>query len=214
MKAIKYRLTEDQKRKVSDNVKLAYKATDVFRRGFPAMTEEEITSACYEGLCHAARKYDPMKGAYSTYAFEWMLAVVRRDACNLTTVAVPEYLTGRKGSKKRNPELVAFAEQATRVEARDPNVRFNGNEEINRHPESGPKALPGPDPQVHKHLEDKEEVERFLCRMLPSERDVVVRSIWGGQTFRAIGEDRGLSGERVRQLYEGGLSKARLAVRA
>lgn len=60
-------LTEAQKQLVADNVKLVphiVKTLPCSRE----MDSDELVSAGYIGLCHAARSYDPTLAAFSTYA--------------------------------------------------------------------------------------------------------------------------------------------------
>lgn len=65
------RLTDEQRKLVEDNEHLIYGF--IHKYNLPV---DEFYDLCAIGLCEAARKYNIKKGAFSTYAYMWMLSRV------------------------------------------------------------------------------------------------------------------------------------------
>jgi RNA polymerase sigma factor (sigma-70 family) len=59
--------------------------------------------------------------------------------------------------------------------------------------------------------DDRESVARMLRLLLPRERVIVQMYFWNELSFALIGKQLGLSGERVRQIFERAMQRMRLA---
>lgn len=71
-------LNEEQKKLVEDNIALVH---FTLRKHFSASLsrDEDIISAGYEGLCIAAGKFDPKKGAFSSLAVQCIRNYIRTE---------------------------------------------------------------------------------------------------------------------------------------
>jgi len=71
-------LNEEQKKLVEDNIALVH---FTLRKHFSASLakDEDIISAGYEGLCIAAGKYDPERGAFSSLAVQCIRNLIRTE---------------------------------------------------------------------------------------------------------------------------------------
>ena len=72
-------LTDEQRQMVEDNLPLAYFAVEKYYPKFDWLDPEEVLSACFLGLIYAARKYNPSRGKFSTYAMKSMFRNIRRE---------------------------------------------------------------------------------------------------------------------------------------
>ena len=80
-----------------------------FVNGPAGVSEEDLFSMGVEGLVHAAEKFDPDKGNFSTYAVWWIRQAVRRGLdTESTLVRVPVHLIEEMRGLRRR-----FAEEGT-----------------------------------------------------------------------------------------------------
>jgi len=180
------RLTEEQRKLAEDNRFLAIHFANnmrVFRNHF-----DDILSEAFLGLSYAAAKYDPSVGPFSTYATYWMRNYAIRYFRTIPTIRVPEYLWGQQ--KVRKEDRHHYAEQALRVMEIKP---------------LGGLALLGIN---SKHKTSTEIVENsddlaWLSDQIEALDDrakyVVYRRL-AGDTLKTIGDDLGLTRERIRQI--------------
>ncbi len=72
-------LTEAQQSLAAANVALAHWWAGRMARGMPLADGDDAAGVALEGLCHAARKFDPSRGhAFSTYASHWIRQRIQR----------------------------------------------------------------------------------------------------------------------------------------
>ncbi len=198
MKATPFRLTDEQSKLAGDNYKLALAAANRMRRRFPRMDIEDIVSACNEGLCHAARKHDPSKGfAFSTYAWQWMLAKARKADARRTLVEVPEYLQPGSKNAARTPKNLAFANQALATTFNEPRRKaYCAVSEDYARSERGIHAVESKWRPVGESAETKDLADRALGVMRETDREIVKRHVMDGESLvsmhRGIEKARGM----------------------
>lgn len=77
---LKFRLTKKQKVLITDNRGLAYwYVADLLRKGrIQARDMDELISLCFYRMCYAARKFDPSKGKFTTFAMFYLRTCLNR----------------------------------------------------------------------------------------------------------------------------------------
>ena len=69
---------------VLDNLGLAYARANIYLRSFGAyesVDAEDLRQAAVEGLCRAARRFDPSRGGFSGYATRYVIASIQMYLC-------------------------------------------------------------------------------------------------------------------------------------
>ncbi|MCB9598027.1 MAG: sigma-70 family RNA polymerase sigma factor [Sandaracinaceae bacterium] len=188
---------------------------------------EDLVSEGAVGLCEAAHRFDPAHGTrFATYASWWVRAHIRSFALrNRRVVGLPATRNGRLvlgRSTRTQAELTArLGRPATTEELAEALGVTVGDVEmvhsalagrdVSLAPrEDGPAlevSATGPNPEeavarVESDRRARDEVRRALSALDDRELEIVRRRYLDdeGQTLRAIGQQMGLSRERVRQL--------------
>ena len=82
-------LTSEQCSLVERNLRLAYRFANDYTRSHRVRYRDDIVSAALEGLTLAAKKYDPARAKFSTYAKWWMRARVHHAVVKSFVVHIP-----------------------------------------------------------------------------------------------------------------------------
>lgn len=171
--------------------------------------QEDLAQEGVFGLIRAARDYDPDRPAkYITYAAFWVRHyIVRYIADRAGVIRIPFYLHGRKGEEHH---LAPHAAAARRVGSLD----APGEEGIR-----GVDRLESPGVAADEaalDAEDRELAARLAAAVDDLGDDVadIVRSLYGlggrePESLKAIGERRGRTRERMRQLNVSALRRLR-----
>ena len=153
----------------------------------PKNEEDDILSAAREGLCIAAQRFKPERGVhFSTYAQNWVLGKVRR--CLVVALGSLEMKTrpGRRAIKQG--DYVYCLDDVKN------NICFSVN-------------------GTEKRICDDNLVKKILATLPTRLVGVLKAHYMDGYNMREIGDQMGLTRERVRQLRNKGLALAREAVR-
>ncbi len=197
MKAKPFRLTDEQSKLVGDNYGLAIAAAEHFSGLYQRMSRDDLISACAEGLCRAASTYDAGKSAFSTYAWEWMRHSVRKEWADLGGIHIPVYLTHAGKSDKRNPDLVAMAERSRSTTSSDRAL----------------SGLPSRERQVGHEIESREEIEKMMRFMTPTQR-IIIECLADGATGAILGKMLGCNKENARAAGHRARESAKRAIGA
>lgn len=110
-------LTPEQRELVAAHVKLAEVLAGRFARKCPWMADAAL-SAAFVGLCAAALKYDPARGAFSTFASPRIAGAILDAARN-------ELPKGFRRDKRRAPGTLSLSEPLSRDDAGRPLTGFD-----------------------------------------------------------------------------------------
>jgi RNA polymerase sigma-32 factor len=209
----------------------------------PGMTYDDITQDAWAALCVAARRRDPLRGTFST----WAVCLIR---CHLLTAIANNRRVGRFGGRglnsvvtyrlrkamRRSPSLSVNDARTVLVESRclrdsasdDTVIRamdFAENAETRLDvevPDEDGELVP-----MGRLLPDEsgadieqEVLMRQVWRAVdglglsPRDRDIIVSRMDSDETLASIGDRYGLSRERVRQIESVVLRRIRRAVGA
>jgi len=185
-------LTDDQKDLAARHVHLCRLMAMRFGRRCPGLYAD-LRQAAAEGLCDAARKFDPARGArFSTYAFHRM-----EGAC-LDMMRTNGLVRGPRRRHRGPPAFLS----------------------IDREPDAGGGAAdgrrwdsllpPAADPDPSDRLEAHDQFEGWL-RGLPEREKTLLRLRYAPEraSQRAIGLALGISEARVSQVLDGVLARLR-----
>lgn len=188
---------------------------------------EDLVSEGAVGLCEAAHRFDPSHGTrFATYAAWWVRAHIRAFALkNRRVVSLPATRNGRVvlGRSTRvqgqltaelgRPPSIEELAKALDVGVKDIEMVHTAlaGRDVSLAPrDDGPTLAvasnqPSPEDLVARaevEADARGAVDRALAALDPREHEIVRRRYLDGesQTLRAIGEEMGLSRERVRQL--------------
>ena len=191
--------------RAEDHDGLAMKIVNQYRWGIgPCVDFEDLVQAARMGLMHACTKFDRSKGfKFSTYASWWVRHYVLRTIQDQrNTVRVPVY-----------------RQEKDRIDGNEPAVRMlSGDYEYNSDRSTQGTTIfdaigdPDTDCQGLDVLLGEERVTtgRALLGMLEGNQKRVVQAFfWDGKNLREIGEELGLSRERVRQIKKAALLRLR-----
>ena len=197
---------------------------------------EELISAGNEGLQIAAKKYDYRKGTrFSTYATQWIEQSIRMAANHAHTVRVPI-----RRSYQLHKVLTApsYNEDAPRQDmqqiARETNLKVtdicyvlrNRVTEVSLDSpacDGSDESLGGVIPEEHclrqelMQSEDLALVRKALAECLDERQQFVLKQRFGFDgpkaTLKAIGDQIGLTHERVRKIEQNALASLRLKLK-
>ena len=198
---------------------------------------EDLVAEGNLGLVEATRRFDPTRGTrFGTYAAWWVRAFVRRFAyANRRIVALPSTRNARKviaslGRTQR--ELAAdLGETPTREDVADAlgvtseDVEMVevalGCRDVPVFPaEADPfladaRSSPEDEAAANEDADrNRAVVEKALCGLTARERHILTRRILDDDTatLAALGDDMGLSRERIRQIEKRAQEKLRVAL--
>jgi RNA polymerase sigma factor (sigma-70 family) len=153
---------------------------------------EEIELAALEGLCEAARRYDPTKGfRFITYSYSWIIASIQDRTAVGGVVTVPSVL--RNNSSIRNPKTKEQAQVATRpvvYQGHTPNKKTCWTHLLSTKGDTS--------------YEVRDEVREAL-KKVPKDYREVIEMTMEGMTFEEIGIEKGYTWQRANQKYRKGL---------
>lgn len=164
---------------------LALVVAMVHRYGYGDSFEERLGQAML-AMAQAVRCFDPLRGvAFSTYAGRCIRAAFGKQRFqHARRAAKPAGVVSCPGEEALYADDAARALVAHRAER-----------------------------LAERERDRAEEVAEFVARALsPEERHVLSRRLWAEgrpPSFRTIGREVGLTGERARQMYEGALARLR-----
>lgn len=168
-------LTDEQRRLVEQYQHLPKWAVKKWPNLAKRLGEDEAISTAALAICHAARRYDPARSCFKTWAAKYMLGFLLRAV--------------RTGGAIRTPDYIGIRIDASSLS--DPLGDGDGEFGDTIAAPEGPARLLGPD--------EADALRRAIGRL--SARDqVILNLLLEGRTLREIGELFRLSRERVRQI--------------
>lgn len=219
------------------NLGAIYKSAHRYVRGSTILEIEDLVASGCEGILEAIKRFEPERGIhFLTYAQWWikakMLAAVRSTATHLSGYdkAKRLVLSGKWRKAMREMEARGF----TRHEAEETFARehklsplvVRALSDLDRPPVSLESAhedtgfeLPGNDNAQDETVDRKrlaENVEDVLSKMRLSDKEtrILRQRIMGQQkTLEELGDEMGISRERVRQIEHRLVEKLRKALR-
>lgn len=95
-------LTKEQQTLVSDNLELAYKFAERYREAPVRLEHEDAQQQALLGLCHAALRFDPEKGRFSTFAWRQMQIDLKKMVASADALAFYHRVRGQKETRRYN----------------------------------------------------------------------------------------------------------------
>jgi RNA polymerase sigma factor (sigma-70 family) len=174
------------------------------------LAPEDLVNEGNFGLMRAAETYDPEKAKFSTYAAGWIRHYVGRAIQNqLRTVRVPTHKQARGGFKYHPrfnvPLMVSSGRGSTASEKKTEDEVCIVDLMQDRF-EPASSAADGAEQQEMSAILRAGMLERLDHR----ERKILKRMFWEEATLQDVGDELGLSRERVRQIKNSALEKLRL----
>lgn len=178
------RLTDEQRQLVEDNHRLAWwfvklPIVSAYVRLFAS--EEDAAQAAYLGMCIAASRFDPAKGKFTTYAYQWMRSAVQHQAYEQP---------GIPNSKHRFAEIGVMT-----LTNQFPELVHEEYEEVmiacHRTPEVEQEVAAN---------EKRERIEAVMQKLPARHREVIRQRLMWGKTLSQVAESMGVTPERVRQM--------------
>lgn len=209
---------------ISRNLKLVFYAAKK-RRNNSSLEFADLISAGFLGLIVAVERFDPSKGKFSTYAMHRIEATMKREEENFSrTIRLPSYMfqlnarvhRARESLRQileREPELKEIAEEVKCTERQaEKALKYNysmyslnnifGEDKMNE----GITFFESED-DVEEAVADKimsetisKEVRKLLKNLNDNEAKVVMMRHFEQRTFESIGNELGLSKQRVREI--------------
>ena len=193
---------------------------------------EELISAGNEGLRIAARKYNYALGnRFSTYATNWIEQSIRTEVNNAHVIRVPIRRSGQLHKILTSPSYNEDASHqnmeqiASETNLRPGDVRYvlcNRVTELSLDSpacENSDESLGGVIPEERclqeelMHSEDLEVIRKALAECLDEQQQFVLKQRFGFDgpkaTLKAIGDQIGLTHERVRKIEQNALASLR-----
>ena len=176
-------LTEDQSRMLEQNIRLAASYVAEWRRRLPSlrrMPYDDVLQQAALGLAEAIQRYDPSKSRLSTYSRFHMRSALQNLLRYRTTVTAP--LSSQLAEESQRKASVARTPPAG---------------------DSALRSLVAPCSEDHAaSLAEQDALEVALAELPGRLRYIVRMRFWKGATLREIGEQLGVSRNRVAQLEE------------
>lgn len=199
------------------------------RPEFPA---DEAISAAVRGLLEALRRYNPRKGAFTTFSYWWIIKhVLNEKAFSVDIVKLPVGLVrlSRKAQRLRieygNDDETIAAELGVDVdelEAIEELHQYSRTVEMDPHdgPGGSPHTAIDSAPNPREALEESERMSEqelmridlrdALAQLSPQERDIVLaRFVEDPPSFNTLGKKYRVSGEAIRVIYLRAMEKVK-----
>ena len=224
-----------RKRMIVSNLRLVVKiARRYMNRGLPLL---DLIEVCILGLIHAVEKFDPEKGfRFSTYATWWIRQTIERGIMNQTrTIRLPIHVVKEinvylRASRKLTQELDReptpeeigefldrSPEEIDRLLGLNERMTATGSVVGREGERNILDTIPDSeetDPSYQAQADDVHSVlERWLDRLSEKQRAVVERRFglhgFEKATLEQVGEEIGVTRERVRQIQIDALARLR-----
>lgn len=195
-------LTRAQQALVARHTGLAYKIAKHYAGYWPHLDRDDLLQEAKLGICRAVLTWDRARGAFSTYAWRWMRAylVDERERNNPISGTRIDYHPKRDIALKTKPLIRTSADRQKRKRARLRPVRLDGTIPGTDIPRVEAFVSPVASPhEIHEAKRRLEDLQGLLSTLDPRSREILVRRSHE-ETLQAIGEDLGLSRERIRQI--------------
>ena len=223
-----------RQRMIESNLRLVVKiARRYVNRGLPLL---DLIEEGNLGLIHAVKKFDPERGfRFSTYATWWIRQNIERGIMNQSRIVrLPIHilkdinccLRARRRLQQKNGHAPTVQELADHLQ-RDPadverlmalhervTLRANGRNEDGDGPVDRLRATRAAEPSRCAQRDDVNDiVDRWVCELNDKQRTVVERRFGlhgcGRATLEQVGEEIGVTRERVRQIQLDALKNLR-----
>lgn len=191
------RLTEEQRRVVEDNRRLALKYARPFR---DRPYYDDVVSEAYVGIMHAATVFDPSRDVrFSVVAWRWMRCYAGKFIRGgVPMIRIPEYLWYGTADKRARGRA-AVADAARIKDARWSRLGAEADVAACREPSPA---------EATEHADQLRWLDSAVSRLSERDRDILGRRL-SGETLETIAPLYGLSGERVRQIEAEAMAKLR-----
>ena len=224
-----------RQRAVEANIRLAVSIAREYTAKYHHVPLLDLIQYANLGLLHAVDLFDPTRGTrFSTYAYWWIHQVIRRELCYEFPIVLPVYqqekLTHLKrvrveleralGREPTSDELASVtglsgAALAELEQASAPLLSLD--EPLDTGEEMTLGSLLSDEADVASEATEcalNQDIEQVCRELLPAREQSIIQhryGLWGAPqlTLKAIGEQMGLTRERVRQLEQQALRRLR-----
>jgi RNA polymerase primary sigma factor len=189
-----YCLTDQQKQLVEDNVGLLFHTALKYYNASPFLqsrfdSSDDAVSAGASGMMRAAKLFRPELGyKFSTYATKAIRSHILKAAQAELVVRIPAGFFA-KANAERAERYARHAAAALNCHSISDDMEAAVTHDV----------LPEDYDRLHQRVDELDERERSIIRMY----------FWGGMTMEAIGQQIGLTRERVRQIRDAALQGLR-----
>lgn len=216
-------------RMVGANIRLVIRvAVKIDKKRPCGMSRDDLIGEGVLGLIRAVQKFDPDRGfRFSTYAMHWIRQSIDRAIMNQSrTVRLPIHVQKALWQARKEAQAESGEEAPIRLSLENErySLGFNASlqEEFYRDSENtttyqdllvDTRATPE---ETLYHQESKERIDALLNILTPRERDVMIHRFYGDQTrtLQKLGDDWGVSRERIRQIEREALKKLKASPEA
>jgi RNA polymerase sigma factor (sigma-70 family) len=217
---------------IKTNMGMVYQVvTRLERKGARyGLEKDDLIQEGVTGIIRAMETFDPDRGLqFSTYAHWWVYQCVNRAISNAGIIRVPVHARAKAEAalqEKQDSKLVESGVSHTRDKAsRKAKLydRVRGAERVAYldAPMMGEGlgtageatfldmlVSEGPTPSDEAEtLEENEALEKAMAQLTPKDRRVLQARFWKDKTLEEVGEDMGLTRERIRQIERAALEK-------
>lgn len=145
------------------------------------LSREQLHSAGCLGMIHAAKRFEPGRSKFNTFAYAYIRSWISREIVLSRLIRVPE--------------AVAWdVKQGRRADALPDVHQFRGDHD------DWSYDPPAPDETAEREARDFQREFRDQLALLPARWQSVIKGRLEGRTLEAIGRDMGVSKERIRQI--------------